>query len=94
MSAATYADALRKEAEDIIALVESRNEAHGSLESRSPEYKGSALILKASRLSDVGRRLVIDAPHGITLTEKEADTLRDTVAYCLEVLREHNKLPF
>ena len=89
-----YIDELKKEANEVIALIESRNAAHGSLESRTSEYKGSALILKAARLSDVGRRIVIDSPHGITLTEKEADTLRDTVAYCLEVLREHNKLPF
>ena len=89
-----YIDELKKEADEIIALVESRNAAHGSLESRAAEYKGSALILKAARLSDVGRRIVIDSPREILLTEKETDTLRDTVAYCLAVLRDNAKVPF
>jgi hypothetical protein len=89
-----HIDELKKEADIIVDMVQSRNELHGSLESRSPEYKGSGLILKASRLSDVGRRIVIDAPRAIRLTDAEEDTLRDTVAYCLEVLRENSKLPF
>lgn len=89
-----YIDELKKEADEVIALIESRNAAHGSLESRTSEYKGSALILKAARLSDVGRRIVIDSPREILLTEKETDTLRDTVAYCLAVLRDNAKVPF
>ena len=91
------------EVEKIVCLVEKRNTAYGLLENRSPEYKGAALVLKAERLGDLGRRIVIDAPRSIELSTGEIDTLQDTVAYCLEVLRAHaqtledrekNKLPF
>lgn len=94
---------LKDEALKVVELVTDRNEAYGLIESRSPEYKGASLVLKAERLSDVGRRIIIDAPRAIDLSPGEIDTLQDTVAYCLEVLRSHtarleeinnNKLPF
>lgn len=89
---------LEAQTTDIIELIQSRDDKHGPIAARPLSYISAGTYLKADRLSDTAVKIINASVHGEPanpfLTPSQIDTLQDTVAYCLEMLRRNQQLVY
>lgn len=84
-------------AEQVIEVINSRDEARGALSARTTKYIGCAMFLKQERKGQlIDMLLKNQLPASAKLCKDIKDTLIDDIAYSLELLAriEEVELPF